>query len=74
MKETLRRYICIPAYIIVALCALICSIQHFTKSDKITMKLIHFNSDNETVKTISYSVLLIASIVTLGCAIGWMIR
>lgn len=74
ISEQTRKWICIPAYIIVALCALLCSYSSLELPGHKTfnMDLLHFKSQNETVKKISNIVLLIASIVTLGCALSWM--
>jgi hypothetical protein len=75
-KECIRKWICIPAYIIVALCALYCSYSYLELPGHkvINMDLLYFRSDNKTVKTTVNIILLIASLVTLGCAIGWMVR
>jgi hypothetical protein len=70
--ESLRKIVCIPAYIIVAICALICSINALSSSDKISMKLF-FGDDNTSLrKTIVASILLLASLITLACAVSWM--
>ncbi len=75
-SESTRRWICIPAYIIVALCALLCSYNmlELPGYKTINMDLLHFKSENKTVKTVVNVILLIAAIITLSCAISWMIR
>ncbi len=73
-NECTRKWICIPAYIIVALCALLCSYCRLELPGykTINMDLLHFKSENKTVKKIVNIILLIASLITLTCAITWM--
>jgi hypothetical protein len=75
-SESLRKWICIPAYIIVALCALLCSYSslELPGHKTINMDLLHFKSENKTVKTVVNVILLIAALVTLGCALSWCCR
>ena len=76
MKDSTRKWICIPAYIIVALCALLCAYcrLELPGHKTINMDLLHFKSENKTVKTVVNIILLIAALVTLSCAVGWMVR
>ena len=77
MKDQTRKWICIPAYIIVALCALLCSYGDLGLPGSKTIvnrNLLYFYSTNSTVRTIINIVLLLSALVTLSCAIGWMIR
>lgn len=73
-SESMRKAICIPAYIIVAICALICSINALSSNDKISMKLLFGDKDKSWRKTIVASILLLASLITLACAISWMMK
>ena len=75
-NEKLRKWICIPAYIVVALCALYCAYADLglPYNDYINRDLLYFYSTNSIVKNVVNVILLIASLVTLNCAIGWMIR
>jgi hypothetical protein len=73
-SESMRKSICIPAYIIVAICALICSINALSSNDKISMKIVFGDDDKSWRKTITSSILLLASLVTLACAITWMMK
>jgi hypothetical protein len=71
--ESLRKIVCIPAYIIVAICALICSINALSSNPKITMKLFFGDKEETSLrKTIVASILLLASLITLACAVSWM--
>ncbi len=76
MKDQTRKWICIPAYIIVAFCALFCSYGDIglPGSKMINKDLLYFHSTNSTVKTVINIILLIGALVTLSCAIGWMVR
>ena len=75
-RESVRKWICIPAYIIVAVCALLCAYSglDLPGKDKINMNLMYLNSDNKTVKTVVNIILLIAALTTLGCALSWCCR
>lgn len=75
-NECTRKWICIPAYIIVAVCALLCAYNKLELPGykTINMDLLYLKSDNKVVRKTIDVVLLIAAIVTLTCAIGWMIR
>jgi hypothetical protein len=70
--ESLRKIVCIPAYIIVAICGLICSINALSSNPKITMKLFFGEKETSLRKTIVASILLLASLITLACAVSWM--
>lgn len=71
-SESLRKILCIPSYIIVAICALICSINSLSSNDKISMNMLYGKEDKSWRKTIVASILLLASLVTLSCAVTWM--
>jgi hypothetical protein len=73
-SESLRKIVCIPAYIIVAICALICSINALSSSDKVNMNLLFGEEKTSWRKTIVASILLLASLVTLACAVTWMLN
>ena len=74
--EKTRKWICIPAYIIVALCALYCAYADLglPYNNVINRDLLYFHSKNPIVKNTVNIILLIAALVTLNCAIGWMLR
>ncbi len=75
-NEKFRKWICIPSYIVVALCALYCSYAGLglPYDNYINKSLLYFYSDNQIVKNVVNVILLAASLVTLNCAIGWMLR
>ena len=64
-----RKPICIIAYVIVALCALLCSIQ-FLKQPGHTM-WVHLGTTNAVGVKLINIVLLFAAIITLTCAAQW---
>ena len=64
-----RKTICITAYIIVALCTLLCSIQ-FLQQTGHTM-WIHLGVTNRMGVKLINMVLLFSAIITLACAIQW---
>ncbi len=71
-SEKIRKCVCIPAYILVALCALLYTIETFGVSG--AHDWMYFGIQNKTGRTIINSVYFIAAVITLICAIGWMIR
>ncbi len=72
-SDKVRKCVCIPAYILVAICALLASLEHLGVND--VHKWMYFGlSESKTGKTILSVVYFIAAIITLICAIGWMIR
>jgi len=72
LDDKTRKMICIPAYLICALCALLCGIQCFQKPEH-TMWF-HFGIENKTARQTINIVLILAGLVTLSCAVGWMTR
>jgi len=75
-NENTRKWICIPAYIITALCALFCAYGNLGLPfhNNINMNLLYLHSKNTTMKNIINIILLIAALITLNCAMGWMLR
>lgn len=71
-NDKTRKMICIPAYIICALCALLCGIQCF--QDPSHKMWFHFGADNRMVRQTINVILIASGLVTLSCAIGWMTR
>jgi hypothetical protein len=72
-SEKVRKCICIPAYILVAICALLASLQEFGIEG--AHKWMYFGmSENKTAKTVLNAIYFIAAVITLICAIGWIIR
>jgi|688.fasta_scaffold1445902_2 uncharacterized protein (DUF983 family) len=65
-----RKPICITAYIIVALCALMCSLQFFSEPGH--RMWIHLGVKNPMGVTLINTVLLLAAITTLVCSAQWL--
>jgi hypothetical protein len=67
-----KKSICIPAYIIVAICALMCSLQ-FLQEPGHTM-WIHLGIKNPIGVKLINIILLIAAVTTLVCSAQWLTR
>jgi hypothetical protein len=72
ISENTRKLICIPAYIIVGLCAMICALGALLNNPNISMHALYKNS--ELMKNIVNIILLGAGIITLSCAVGWLVK
>jgi len=72
VSEKTRKMICIPAYLICALCSLICGIQCFSEPNH--KMWFHLGLENKTARQVINVILIIAGLITLSCAVGWMTR
>lgn len=70
--DNVRKMICIPAYIICALCALLCGVECFQNPNH--KMWFHLGITNPTIRQVINVILIISGLITLSCAIGWMTR